>query len=122
MIKEISFESLKDFNIKETTNPFTKYIAYVDEKILGYIEYNDIYETIDIVNIFVKENKRREGIGEKLLRFLMNENKDKNNITLEVNKENEPALNLYKKLGFKIVGTRKGYYKGIDGYLMELKL
>ncbi len=122
MIKETSFESLKDFSIKETTNPFTKYIAYFDEEIFGYIEYNDIYETIDIVNVFVKENKREKGIGEKLLRFLINENKDKKNITLEVSKENKPALNLYKKVGFEIVGTRKEYYKGIDGYLMELKL
>ena len=122
MIKETNFESLKNFNIKETTNPFTKYIAYFDKEILGYIEYNDIYETIDIVNVFVKENKRGKGIGEKLLTFLIKENKDKKNITLEVSKENNPALNLYKKVGFEIVGTRKGYYKGIDGYLMELKL
>ena len=122
MIKETNFESLKDFNIKGTTNPFTKYIAYFDEEILGYIEYNDIYETIDIVNIFIKEDKREKGIGEKLLTFLIKENKDKKNITLEVSKENEPALNLYKKVGFEIVGIRKEYYKGIDGYLMELKL
>ena len=122
MIKETDFLSLKDFDIKETTNPFTKYIAYVDENILGYIEYNDIYETIDIVNVFVKEGERRKGIGEKLLEFLISENKDKKNITLEVNSQNEPAINLYKKLGFKQVGTRKEYYKGIDGYLMELKL
>ena len=40
-------------------------------------------------------------------------------ITLEVNKNNIPALNLYKKFEFKEVAIRKGYYQGIDGILME---
>ena len=40
-------------------------------------------------------------------------------ITLEVNKENIPAIKLYRKLGFKDVAIRKGYYNGVDGILME---
>ena len=42
-------------------------------------------------------------------------------ITLEVNKNNIPALNLYKKFNFNEVAIRKGYYNGIDGILMERK-
>ena len=40
-------------------------------------------------------------------------------MTLEVNKKNEIAINLYRKYGFKIVGDRKNYY-GIDqdAYIM----
>jgi len=50
--------------------------------------------------------------------------KDENhieNITLEVNKENTIAINLYKSYGFIEVGIRKGYYNGVDGILMERK-
>ena len=44
------------------------------------------------------------------------------NITLEVNKTNEIAIGLYKSIGFSVVATRKGYYEGSDGYLMEMDL
>ena len=47
--------------------------------------------------------------------------KEKLPITLEVSKENERALALYKKYGFKEVALRKGYYDGVDGILMEKK-
>lgn len=122
MIREVSFDSLKDLT-SESSNPFTKYISYIDNDIVcGFIEYNDIYNTIDIVNVYVKEEFRNKKVATKLLRFLIENNKDKNNITLEVNSLNEIAIKLYKNFGFKIVAERRGYYKGIDGYLMELVL
>lgn len=101
-------------------NPFLKKI----ERKEGYIEYNDIYETIDIVNVFVKEEYRNKGIGNSLLKKLIDIaiKENKKNITLEVSVENKVAIKLYEKNGFKKVAIRKGYYKGIDGILMELKL
>ena len=44
------------------------------------------------------------------------------NITLEVRKDNISAINLYKKYGFVEKALRKGYYKGIDGILMEKEM
>jgi ribosomal protein S18 acetylase RimI-like enzyme len=41
------------------------------------------------------------------------------NITLEVRKDNYPAIHVYKSLGFVEKAIRKNYYKGIDGILME---
>ena len=45
-------------------------------------------------------------------------------VTLEVRGGNEAALELYKKLGFREVGRRKGYYSkgGEDAVLMDLDL
>ena len=34
---------------------------------------------------------------------------------LEVRRSNDPAVALYKKFGFKAVGTRKNYYKTPTG-------
>ncbi len=124
MIKKVDFDELIAFDVKKSNNSFVNYIAYQKDQILGYIEYNDLYESIDIVNIFVLEEYRNVGIGYKLLKELINIAKkgNKENITLEVSSLNDVAINLYKKVGFKQVAIRKGYYKGIDGYLMELIL
>ena len=44
-------------------------------------------------------------------------------VTLEVRKENIPAIELYKKFGFEIVTTRKNYYQNQeDAYLMGRRL
>ena len=45
-------------------------------------------------------------------------------VTLEVRSGNEAAMELYKKLGFREVGRRKGYYAkgGEDAVLMDLDL
>ncbi len=122
MIKEVSINDLKDFNIKKSNNPFVKYIAYIKDEIYGYIEYNDIYESIDIVNVFVKEQYRNKKVGDTLIKYLIKNSNNKQNITLEVNSQNKIAIKLYQNNGFKKVATREGYYNGTDGYLMELKL
>ena len=122
MIKEVSFDDLKDFDLKKSNNPFTKFIAYYDNDILGYIEYNLIYDTIDIVMVYVKEDFRNNRIASKMMSYLIDNYKSLKNITLEVNSLNSIAIRLYERFGFKKVAKRDGYYDGVDGYLMELKL
>ena len=45
-------------------------------------------------------------------------------ITLEVRQNNQSAISLYKKCGFKIISTRKRYYENgqVDAYLMFREL
>lgn len=58
--------------------------------------------------------------GSKLLESLIYEAKTKASlITLEVNTENEIAINLYQKYGFENLGKRKKYYNNTyDAYIM----
>lgn len=42
-------------------------------------------------------------------------------ITLEVNINNIPAINLYKKYGFEKVGVRKKYYNNLEDALIMTK-
>ena len=56
---------------------------------------------------------RRIGVGENLIRYLIDEVKkrDIRGITLEVRESNEAAINLYTKLGFDCIGIRKKFYE-----------
>ena len=99
------------------TNPFAKYILLKEEEVIAYIYYSYIYDRCEINQIEVLKEKRNLGYGTKILKYLTE--KVEMPITLEVNKENIQAIKLYRKLGFKDVAIRKGYYNGVDGILME---
>lgn len=124
MIKEVSIDKLLDFNIKYN-NIFTKYIAYyIDNKIVGYLVYENLYDRVEIDYIYVVNEYRNKKIGSFMMEYLINLCKKEKlyNITLEVSINNIYAIKLYEKYGFKTVTIRKGYYKGIDALLMEVKL
>ena len=101
-------------------NPFGKYLIYKEkDEVIAYIYFSDIYERAEINQIEVNFIHRNCGKGSKILEeFIKTVDKD---ITLEVNKENIPAIKLYKKYGFIEKAIRKGYYNGTDGILMERK-
>ena len=101
-------------------NPFGNYLLLVeDNEIIGYLYYSDIYDRVEINQIEIKSNYRRNGKATMLMHKLIDDTNK--SITLEVNKNNIPALNLYKKFDFNEVAIRKNYYNGVDGILMERK-
>ena len=111
------------FDIKNNT--FTNYYIYRDStRALAFINYHIMYERSELININVFYKYENQGIGSKLIEFMLNDLKSKNvkEVTLEVNVFNYNAIHLYKKYGFEEVSIRKGYYQGIDGYLMKKEL
>ena len=109
----------KNISLNEVlNNPFTKIYLYEN---VGFIIISKYYERLEIDYIFVLEKYRKNGIASKLINYIINKNKEIENITLEVSVENVAAINLYKKFGFVVVATREKYYNGIDAYLMERK-
>lgn len=126
MIKEINADIVnKVFKTNTNPNVFTKYLGYYkNEELVGYLEYNYMYDRAEICYIFVNEKQRNQKIGNTMLNHLITELKKEDcyNITLEVNINNTYAIKLYKSKGFEQKAIRKGYYNGIDGILMELIL
>jgi ribosomal-protein-alanine N-acetyltransferase len=88
------------------------------------VNYYDLIDRFELCYIEVSKEYRNKKIGSKLVEELIRIGQNKNiiNITLEVSVDNQVAIKLYEKYDFKIVATRKGYYNGIDGYLMERKM
>jgi ribosomal-protein-alanine N-acetyltransferase len=127
-ILQAVFDEFWNSNIlkSELENPNTKYIvAKLNGEIAGFAGILIGVDVVEIMNIVVKKNKRRMGIGKNLLEKLIElAKKTKLKIlTLEVNSNNIPARKLYEILGFKAVGIRKKYYNNIDdAIIMNLSL
>lgn len=106
-------------------NPYTKVLVFVEnDKIIGLIHINDIYDRYEINNIYVLDEYRKKGIASQLMDSIIKLGKDNGiiNITLEVKKDNISAIKLYKKYGFVEKAIRKNYYNGTDGILMEKEM
>lgn len=88
------------------------YVAYDEDKILGYVGFYYGIDEADITNVAVAEGARGQGIGEMLIaNVLMTcSMKGIGMIGLEVRAGNAPAIALYHKLGFEQVGIRKDFY------------
>ncbi len=123
-------EEIKDINkikelfdkYKEKYNPIINDYTFIfvfkeNDKYVGFLIYQLLYENAEIIDIFVLDEYRNKGIGKSLI-LKMLENKNILNVTLEVKVDNENAIMLYNSIGFKKVAIRKGYYNGIDGILM----
>lgn len=104
------------------------YVAVIesDGEKAGYAEMRTVAGEAQIYNIVIDRAFRGKGLGEMLLRHLIDKAKETgcSLVTLEVRGGNEAAMELYHKLGFKEVGRRRGYYAkgGEDAVLMDLAL
>ncbi len=116
--------------------PETFIVAEVDGEIAGYIMcrievglsnfgLGGFIKKGHIVSIAVLPQYRRRGIGYALVSKAMEGMRfyDVKQCFLEVRVSNLPAINLYKKLGFKISKIIRGYYSdGENAYLMTREL
>ena len=104
---------------KEVITETDSVYNYIDnEKILGYLEIRLVDGVIDIMNLFVNEENRKKGIGTALMNEVI-EKEDHNRIMLEVNENNNEAIRLYSKLGFKEISLRERYYGDDTAIIME---
>jgi ribosomal-protein-alanine N-acetyltransferase len=108
-----NFSNTEIYNVKQLENIFNNNTyqiigAYDESKLCGYIIIH-IGDKIDIEKIFVAPNSRKQGIGTKLVKYVVEHFPNKK-IILEVSKENSIAISFYKTLGFNLLNTRKDYY------------
>ena len=111
MIREATLNDLEyvnflmsSFNINvynEFNNPFVKFLIYeLDKKIVGVIDYSFFDNRIEINYIIVDDKYRRMGLATKMFDFLIENNKNIENITLEVSSKNNAAIDFYHKNKF----------------------
>jgi ribosomal-protein-alanine N-acetyltransferase len=86
--------------------------ALENECICAYSCNHVIEDELSILRMAVVPGKRRLGIGEQLLDLVLEQATGQGAVKafLEVRPSNAKASMLYRKLGFRVIGTRPNYY------------
>jgi len=89
------------------------YVAMDGDTLAGYVGSQTVLGSADMMNLAVHPDYRRQGIGMGLICALVDGlvQKGANCLLLEVRESNQPAIDLYEKMGFYKVGRRPGYYR-----------
>ena len=114
----------------EFMNEYSYLIGYYqDDKLVGYTCVRAMYEEAQVCNVAVLPEYRRQGIAKQLIEEMLRLSAEKGcqDCELEVNTENTPAVELYKKCGFEVAGIRKNFYRrsrynSRDAYTMTKSL
>ncbi|MES0326640.1 MAG: ribosomal protein S18-alanine N-acetyltransferase [Gammaproteobacteria bacterium] len=93
------------------------WVAMQDDEIVGYGVLMMAPGEAHVLNLCVKPDQQRKGVGRALLRLLAkhSEQAGVDMILLEVRRSNQSAIDLYDDEGFHELGVRKGYYPADDG-------
>jgi len=129
-IEETSFPTpwSRGMFLEELSRGFSDPVVVEGEggEILGFAVSWTVAEEAHLLNIAVRPDRRRGGIGRALLRECIRRGAraGATRIHLEVRAGNEAARRFYRAAGFSFLGIRKGYYTdtGEDAVLLAREL
>ena len=117
---QIKEDFIKKYDIENFINyEYARmYVYEKEEKIIGFIQLEEHYEILDLINIAVKKENHGNNIGSQLIEYaIINTKAEK--MMLEVRESNISAIKLYEKNNFKEINRRKKYYGNEDAIIME---
>ena len=90
---------------------FGLFLRHVD--LVGYISVYHLAGELEILNIAVSQEQRRQGFGLHLLAKAMRlgHKRGMTRAVLEVRAGNAAAIAMYERMGFSLAGKRPGYYE-----------
>jgi ribosomal-protein-alanine N-acetyltransferase len=92
------------------------------ERLVGYACAWHVADEVQLLNVAVRQGRRRSGVGEALVRAVLEHavGRCARAVVLEVRVANLAARRLYGRLGFRATALRRDYYgPGQDGMVME---
>lgn len=102
-----------------------KFVLLTDDKVVGFLEYEVLFDDAEIFMIAIHPDFQGKGLGKTLMDFCLKnlQKEGVKSVYLDVAVNNIRALNFYKKYGFDTLYTRKEYYRdGTDAYLMKKEI
>ena len=111
-------------DMQEAFLPGRRFFVEEGKKLKGWAGMDASGAFAHILSIDVEPSFQGKGLGSSLLSSLLSSAKGmgKKKCILEVSCDNEKALGLYKKFGFKTRGKIEGYYPSSDAFVMEKDL
>lgn len=85
-------------------------VALDGDRVVGYIAYEIIVDEGSLVELAVLPEYRQQGIGRKLTELMLTSCDGVRTVCLEVRASNDPALSLYRAVGFREISRRRDYY------------
>ncbi|MBN2225609.1 MAG: ribosomal protein S18-alanine N-acetyltransferase [Deltaproteobacteria bacterium] len=89
-----------------------RYVFDLAGGVAGYIVFWLIEGEVHIMSVAVRRDLRRLGIGTEVLKRSLEKAKEIGGryVFLEVREYNDAGVGLYRKMGFRVVYKRRGYY------------
>lgn len=83
-----------------------------------------VADEVHLLDMASHPEHRRKGHARALLRELLSyaRREHKRLVLLEVRRSNEPAIQLYRSLGFETTGVRRGYYADTGEDALEMRI
>lgn len=115
--KNLFIKELQDNKFKDA------FVGIKNNQVVGFVNlcFND--EEMTILNLATKSAFKRQNVAKMLMQtaFEVAKNKSISRMFLEVEVDNFPAINLYKKFGFEVLKIRKNYYPNHHDALEMIK-
>lgn len=111
----------KDWNASHLPN--CRFVAVADGKVAGWVALSGVssrcvYGGVAEVSVYIAENNRKKGIGQKLLEYLIDQSEKAGVWTLQsgIMEDNLASIHLHEKCGFRNVGYRERIGRDISGH------
>lgn len=94
-------------------------------RLIGFLIYRNIGGDFEIIQLALNKAYQRQGLASMMIDYMIQDAQSSHIefIYLEVEKDNLPALNLYKKYGFEAIHQRKNYYgQGQNAIVMRKEM
>lgn len=122
-VKNPAFFNWTESTIKDDLKT-SKTVSLYDEDLnrhLAFISFRETDEVIDIMALGVHPEFVGQGLMKQLLTHLQSNSREASKaIVLEVHQENQPAIELYNRMGFRKINFRPSYYQdGLGAFIYK---
>ena len=96
---------------------YSAWVCRLGGALVGYAVMMLVLDEAHLLNISIRRDWQRRGYGAMLLDYLMGVGRQAGaaSLFLEVRPSNEAARALYRRVGFRQIGVRRGYYPAAWG-------
>ena len=108
--------SVKQYEAVLTDSNYLIFAICDEKNIRAYVVAYHVQDELEILNIAVSPERRRQGLGRRVLGMALQVagKMGINKSLLEVRESNTPAIGLYESFDFRPVGRRRNYYRAPD--------